>query len=87
MHSTSTNSVGHHGGHPAHSPNLQVLLGMGFRYDSCLEAQRIFDDDLDNMICYLLDGTHMMAGAQKCGASISDNRDKGKHVASWEDDP
>ena len=51
------------------------------RYDDCVEAQHIFDGDLDSMLCYLLEGTHLHDNGK------GDPRGKGKHVAGQDDDP
>lgn len=52
--------------------NMQLLLAMGFSYIQVMEAYGIFGEDLDSMICYLVE----MGGA---GASAGgSNRRKGK---------
>lgn len=52
--------------------SMQVVLSMGFSYMQVLDAYSIFGDDVDSMICYLLEmgGT----GAYPGGS----NRHKGK---------
>mmetsp|Transcript_41861 Transcript_41861/g.80016 ORF Transcript_41861/g.80016 Transcript_41861/m.80016 type:complete len:828 (-) Transcript_41861:185-2668(-) len=66
------------------SANMRTLLGMGFRYDLIQEAQCIFNDELDNMLCWLVEGLHVDGEH----SSMVDERGKGKHVASsWEDGP
>lgn len=37
------------------SSNMQMLLSMGFSYLQAVEAYSIFGDDLDSMVCYLLE--------------------------------
>lgn len=37
------------------SSNMQMLLSMGFSYLQVVEAYSIFGDDLDSMVCYLLE--------------------------------
>lgn len=37
------------------SSNMQMLLSMGFTYLQVVEAYSIFGDDLDSMVCYLLE--------------------------------
>lgn len=34
---------------------MQVLLSMGFSYLQVVEAYSIFGDDVDSMICYLIE--------------------------------
>lgn len=48
------------------SSSMQVVLSMGFSYLQAIEAYSIFGDDIDSMICYLLETT------------TSNNRRKGK---------
>jgi OTU domain-containing protein 5 len=52
--------------------SMQLLLAMGFSYIQVMEAYSIFGEDVDSMICYLVE----MGGA---GASAGgSNRRKGK---------
>lgn len=37
------------------SGSMQVLLSMGFSYLQVIEAYSIFGDDVDSMICYLIE--------------------------------
>ena len=37
------------------SSGMQLLLSMGFSYLQTLEAYSIFGDDVDSMVCYLLE--------------------------------
>ena len=37
------------------SGSMQTLLAMGFGYLQVIEAYTIFGDDVDSMICYLLE--------------------------------
>lgn len=37
------------------SSGMQVLLSMGFSYLQAIEAYSIFGDDVDSMVCYLLE--------------------------------
>ncbi|KAF5744890.1 OTU-like cysteine protease family protein [Tripterygium wilfordii] len=37
------------------SSSMQMLLSMGFTYLQAIEAYRIFGDDVDSMVCYLLE--------------------------------
>lgn len=53
------------------SSSMQMLLSMGFGYLQVIEAYSIFGDDIDSMICYLLE----MGGS---GASLGGSRRKGK---------
>lgn len=66
---------------------IYVLIGcvfLWFRYDLIQEAQCIFNDELDNMLCWLVEGLHVDGEH----SSMVDERGKGKHVASsWEDGP
>ncbi|TVU01767.1 hypothetical protein EJB05_38101 [Eragrostis curvula] len=52
--------------------SMQLLLAMGFRYIQVMEAYSIFGEDVDSMICYLVEtgGTGASAGGS--------NRRKGK---------
>jgi len=34
---------------------MQVVLSMGFSYLQVIEAYSIFGDDVDSMVCYLLE--------------------------------
>ena len=60
-----------------------VSVSPHVRYDRCLEAQRIFNDDLDNMICFLLEDTRF--DPHEASAAM-DERGKGKDLA-WDDEP
>lgn len=37
------------------SGSMQILLSMGFSYLQVIEAYSIFGDDVDSMICYLIE--------------------------------
>jgi OTU domain-containing protein 5 len=37
------------------TPNMRMLLSMGFSYFQVLEAHSVFGDDINNMLCYLLE--------------------------------
>lgn len=37
------------------SSGMQILLSMGFSYLQAIEAYSIFGDDVDSMVCYLLE--------------------------------
>jgi len=37
------------------SSGMQILLSMGFTYIQAIEAYSIFGDDVDSMVCYLLE--------------------------------
>jgi OTU domain-containing protein 5 len=37
------------------SSSIHMLLSMGFSYLQAIEAYSIFGDDVDSMICYLLE--------------------------------
>lgn len=37
------------------SSGMQMLLSMGFSYMQAIEAYSIFGDDVDSMVCYLLE--------------------------------
>lgn len=54
------------------SNSMQMLLSMGFSYLQVIEAYSIFGDDVDSMVCYLLE---MGSGSSAPG---SHNRRKGK---------
>lgn len=47
---------------------MQILLSMGFSYLQAIEACSIFGDDVESMVCYLLE----------TGSSSSSSRRKGK---------
>ena len=53
------------------SSGMQIVLSMGFSYLQVIEAYSIFGDDVDSMVCYLLE----MGGAS---ASPGSSRRKGK---------
>ncbi|KAK6926546.1 OTU domain [Dillenia turbinata] len=38
-----------------HGSSMQILLSMGFSYLQAIEASSIFRDDVDSMVCYLLE--------------------------------
>lgn len=57
--------------------SMQMVLSMGFGYMQVMEAYSIFGDDVDSMICYLLE----MGGSG--GSPAGRNRHKGK-AAEWE---
>lgn len=46
------------------SSSMQVVLSMGFSYLQVIEAYSIFGDDVDSMICYLLE---MSSGGRNKG--------------------
>ncbi|KAK4492276.1 hypothetical protein RD792_003079 [Penstemon davidsonii] len=48
------------------SDSMQIMLSMGFSYLQVIEAYSIFGDDVDSMVCYLIE------------TSSSDSRRKGK---------
>jgi len=52
--------------------SMQLLLAMGFSYIQVMEAYSIFGEDVDSMVCYLVEtgGTGASAGGS--------NRRKGK---------
>lgn len=37
------------------SSSMQVVLSMGFSYLQAIEAYSIFGDDVDSMVCYLVE--------------------------------
>ena len=37
------------------SSSMQMLLSMGFSYLQAIEAYSIFGDDVDSMVCYLVE--------------------------------
>jgi len=37
------------------SSSMQLMLSMGFSYLQVIEAYSIFGDDVDSMVCYLLE--------------------------------
>lgn len=37
------------------SSSMQIVLSMGFSYLQAIEAYSIFGDDVDSMVCYLLE--------------------------------
>lgn len=37
------------------SSSMQMVLSMGFSYLQAVEAYSIFGDDVDSMVCYLLE--------------------------------
>lgn len=37
------------------SNSMRILLSMGFSYLQSIEAYNIFGDDVDSMVCYLLE--------------------------------
>jgi OTU domain-containing protein 5 len=37
------------------SSSMQMVLSMGFSYLQVIEAYSIFGDDVDSMVCYLLE--------------------------------
>lgn len=37
------------------SNSMQMVLSMGFSYLQVIEAYSIFGDDVDSMVCYLLE--------------------------------
>ena len=37
------------------SSSMQMVLSMGFSYLQAIEAYSIFGDDVDSMVCYLLE--------------------------------
>lgn len=37
------------------TPNVRMLMSMGFSYLQVMEACSIFGDDVNNMLCYLLE--------------------------------
>lgn len=41
--------------HNVLSSSMQVVLSMGFTYLQAIEAYSIFGDDVDSMVCYLLE--------------------------------
>jgi OTU domain-containing protein 5 len=43
------------GGETVLSSSVQVVLSMGFSYLQAMEAYNIFGDDVDSMVCYLLE--------------------------------
>lgn len=51
------------------SSSMQMVLSMGFSYMQVIEAYSIFGDDVDSMVCYLLE-------------TSSSSRRKGK-AAEW----
>ena len=53
------------------SSSMQIVLSMGFSYLQVIEAYSIFGDDVDSMVCYLLE----MGGTS---ASPGSSRRKGK---------
>lgn len=54
------------------SSSVQMVLSMGFSYFQVIEAYSIFGDNVDSMICYLLE-----TGSGSTGSG-SFNRRKGK---------
>ena len=44
------------------SSSMQMVLSMGFSYLQAIEAYSIFGDDVDSMVCYLLETT--MSGSR-----------------------
>lgn len=56
--------------------SMQIVLSMGFTYMQALEACSIFGDDVDSMICYLVE---MGGSSASPGGS---NQHKGK-AAEW----
>ena len=50
---------------------MQTVLSMGFGYMQVIEAYSIFGDDVDSMVCYLLE----MGGNR---SPLGRNRHKGK---------
>lgn len=52
--------------------SMQLLLAMGFSYNQVIEAYSIFGEDVDSMVCYLLETGG--PGASEGGS----NRRKGK---------
>lgn len=55
--------------------NVRLLLNMGFDYMRVLEAASLFDDDFENILCFLLD-----PGA--AGGGLEGGRHKGKAALS-----
>lgn len=49
------------------SSSIELVLSMGFSYTQVMEAYSIFGDDVDSIVCYVLETS--------CGSS---NRRKGK---------
>jgi OTU domain-containing protein 5 len=47
--------------------SMQLLLAMGFSYMQVIEAYSIFGDDVDSMICYLVE-TGASSGASHGGS-------------------
>ena len=47
--------------------SMQLLLAMGFSYLQVIEAYSIFGDDVDSMICYLVE-TGATSGATPGGS-------------------
>ena len=37
------------------TPNMRMMLSMGFSYFRVMEAYNVFGDDINNMLCYLLE--------------------------------
>lgn len=37
------------------SDSMQIMLSMGFSYPQVIEAYSIFGDDVDSMVCYLVE--------------------------------
>lgn len=56
------------------SSNTQMLLSMGFGYFQVMEAHSIFGDDVDSMLCYLLE----MGDGSPMRVSSLNQRYKGK---------
>lgn len=52
------------------SSSMQIVLSMGFSYLQAIEAYSIFGDDVDSMVCYLLE-------------TSSSSRRKGKATEWW----
>ncbi|CAH8390411.1 unnamed protein product [Eruca vesicaria subsp. sativa] len=49
------------------SSSIEMVLSMGFSYMQAMEAYSIFGDDVDSMVCYVLETS-----------CVSNNRRKGK---------
>jgi OTU domain-containing protein 5 len=44
---------------------MQIVLSMGFSYLQAIEAYSIFGDDVDSMVCYLVETTSSSSSRRK----------------------